>query len=1176
MISLEFVEKKHPIANIYVGKNLKQLCPACQIIKVFFAHSIAVLEMDPLNDMQIMELSKALTSKDAAQEILANFLPLVSGQFVQSQNVLLQKIIGRGEDALTKSLLPADFKDWIPIKTTGNGNCLFNAASIALSGNESLSSVLRLLTVSELFAHSEFYANHPQIAEIEERSVYSAPVIFNIFLSDKEAEDTYRGQIANAARAVEILAQKTTKPFVYSSQFHILALASVLGRPIHSVYPDVQALRAIKNTLHGVFYPRDELISVGRDCGSCPHEETNIVSLIWTRMTPCPLSSWQPNHFVPLVKRIREFDVNLPSYTEVDAKTRGRRDIGSEKFEDSKTYTIPSSPKFELIEEDFPTLAESSLKEQKSSAATKTIGLKEPQKEKRAAEIEVKEPKRTSVEVVLTPSGCWKETKSVHTSTEKPKIKITEGDFPTLKESLSKDPASKKRAAAKFSSRKYKRHPTVQRRKQKPATTAPIAKTDVKLGQVQEKTSASGKISSFFKVVETSKEPADEAKKCDDKSKEVITTHQETSSVGEEPEELIPLLGPSLSWYEDRGVKAVTNILRSEERQTSGVIMQKNERKFLVRGSVSGTLEENIGVLLEKLGSSGSLKQQEHFSAMISLAKYILENGPIVATQVLIKHYKDLKGLKDPSRMESSRLLEILSKHLNVAQIYIQEKGYIAENNGTGELLKMMNSIENIKKEDDQKIINEKIKQVIEGDYHMILKYMDSKRDRDTFKAILTRITSATFMANLAGVQDKRSFQRSKDLVALNLKLFEQMKEEIERNDNSTLTGEGRRKQNHRALQKMKLEKLRHVFRGRGRHLKCEEFPELAAILEFAFGEEDRIDRAGGGLESHPRLTDTVLYRAADSNTIMKHARETILALAPERFNICLSSCFNYTQNYREGTYQAKRHHSGKGVNACLSLHKPPRTGVEQFVINLHWSTHNVNLTMDYAHLQSHNVMIDSKDAKAKINADVSPVQKPGKTWRKITLPDHDWNRTVHNSVTPMSHLFMETDLSVAESEKEDHHFSVRRTGTAATLLNLSYFEPETVQRVFNEIFLLLANPALDNFFRNPDTGKLKEHFVFIVDNGPSEAPSNPLVRMWLVRLARILQLKSITQKSFAEFHSKRNPVERVHAVHNDALSNEMFSSKAVHQDYQIGDEKHLKNMEHMAQEVKTCLSRTQ
>lgn len=79
-------------------------------------------------------------------------------------------------------------------------------------------------------------------------------------------------------------------------------------------------------------------------------------------------------------------------------------------------------------------------------------------------------------------------------------------------------------------------------------------------------------------------------------------------------------------------------------------------------------------------------------------------------------------------------------------------------------------------------------------------------------------------------------------------------------------------KKRNRLLQKMKLEKLRHVFRGRGRSLKGEEFQDLAEILEFAFGESDRVDRVGGGLESHPRLTDTVLYRAADSSTIMKHA----------------------------------------------------------------------------------------------------------------------------------------------------------------------------------------------------------------------------------------------------------------------------------------------------------------
>lgn len=238
--------------------------------------------------------------------------------------------------------------------------------------------------------------------------------------------------------------------------------------------------------------------------------------------------------------------------------------------------------------------------------------------------------------------------------------------------------------------------------------------------------------------------------------------------------------------------------------------------------------------------------------------------------------------------------------------------------------------------------------------------------------------------------------------------------------------------------------------------------------------------------------------------------------------------------------------------------------------MNLHWSTHNC------AHLHSEIILIDSKDAKAKIHSDVSPVQKPGKTWRKVTLLDHNWSRVAHNSVTPMSHLFMETDLHFEGEEDEHSYYGVIRTGAAATLLNLSYFEPETVQRVFNEICVLMVNPALYQFFRNPDTGKLKEHFVFIVDNGPSEAPSKPLVRMWLVRLAKVLQLKSVTQKSFAEYHRKRNPVKRVHAAQNHALSNEVFSSNAVHKDYEIGDQRHLENMEHMAGEVEKCLSHTQ
>ena len=76
------------------------------------------------------------------------------------------------------------------------------------------------------------------------------------------------------------------------------------------------------------------------------------------------------------------------------------------------------------------------------------------------------------------------------------------------------------------------------------------------------------------------------------------------------------------------------------------------------------------------------------------------------------------------------------------------------------------------------------------------------------------------------------------------------------------------------------------------------------------------MDTAGGRLESHPRLTDTVLYRAADSSTIMKHAL----------------------------------------------VHSECKSGIR------------------YDGIMHNNFLVDSKEAKAKINTDVSPVQIPGKS----------------------------------------------------------------------------------------------------------------------------------------------------------------------------------------------------
>lgn len=86
-----------------------------------------------------------------------------------------------------------------------------------------------------------------------------------------------------------------------------------------------------------------------------------------------------------------------------------------------------------------------------------------------------------------------------------------------------------------------------------------------------------------------------------------------------------------------------------------------------------------------------------------------------------------------------------------------------------------------------------------------------------------------------------------------------------------------------------------------------------------------------------------------------------------------------------------------------------------------------------------------------------------------------------------------------------------------------------------------------------------------MVDNGPSEQPSCPLVQMCLVRLLLLLNLDKITQCSIAEYHSKRNYVERVHAEENRVLSQHgPFKSNKVYPSARLGTEHHRANIEAM------------
>lgn len=152
-------------------------------------------------------------------------------------------------------------------------------------------------------------------------------------------------------------------------------------------------------------------------------------------------------------------------------------------------------------------------------------------------------------------------------------------------------------------------------------------------------------------------------------------------------------------------------------------------------------------------------------------------------------------------------------------------------------------------------------------------------------------------------------------------------------------------------LRKLKIKQLNScIAEGRGHKLKCEEFPELPALLEFAFGDGDRLRQGGGGLETHSKLYNETMYKASDNMTIMREALDLVHSLAPEDFKISLSCLYTYTMNYKQRTAQAKRHHHGANVNAKISLHTAPSTGEMKKPIDAHWTTSYVNFLCDVAH----------------------------------------------------------------------------------------------------------------------------------------------------------------------------------------------------------------------------------
>ena len=202
-------------------------------------------------------------------------------------------------DDLATFLIPDDVtrpggQRLFALKATPNGDCLFNAISLLVRGNESAAMLLRLLAAGELYFNASFYADHHVFVDtIRSNNDLSLDTLFTVALTEAGADECSKNRSKTDTVKSEALVACTRGE--WSSFLHILGIASVLSKQVQSIYPDVNF--RFRSLIHRIVKPR---ASATND----PLGDEDQVNILWSRdggFDNRPGVWYEPNHFVPVV-----------------------------------------------------------------------------------------------------------------------------------------------------------------------------------------------------------------------------------------------------------------------------------------------------------------------------------------------------------------------------------------------------------------------------------------------------------------------------------------------------------------------------------------------------------------------------------------------------------------------------------------------------------------------------------------------------------------------------------------------------------------------------------------------------------------------------------------------------------------------------------------------------------
>lgn len=121
----------------------------------------------------------------------------------------------------------------VALKSTANGDCLYNSISLFLCGDETRSNWLRLLVAEELYSNVECYAMHEIFKKTAKFTEILESVLFTAALTAVGEEIISDG--GSQTEAVKTEAIASCKIGVWDSLLHMMAFTSVIRQPIYSL-----------------------------------------------------------------------------------------------------------------------------------------------------------------------------------------------------------------------------------------------------------------------------------------------------------------------------------------------------------------------------------------------------------------------------------------------------------------------------------------------------------------------------------------------------------------------------------------------------------------------------------------------------------------------------------------------------------------------------------------------------------------------------------------------------------------------------------------------------------------------------------------------------------------------------------------------------------------------------